>query len=227
VIGRRVLLLTAVVVLAMGGTPARAAPADVATTRTYIQTNYALVRYAAMRLGTARSLLDGVLNRARTDCPSAAAGSPQNPESTMVSYEIIGAMVLAAYHAAQPEITAYIRVAARSHWSSRTLTSSVHAYAGKLTTLSTLAAPNLCADIRAWAANGYKSLPASMVRFDQRFVPAWVALGEVPAQLASYERPDERGALQRTSQFEERLTNFEAEAVETYAMLMNALAVNP
>jgi hypothetical protein len=227
VIGRRALLLTAVVVLAIGATPALAAPADVATTRTYIQANYALVRYAAMRLATARSLLDGVLKRARTDCPSAAAGSPQNPQSTMVSYEIIGAMVLAAYHAAQPQITAYIRVAARSHWSSRTLSGSIHAYAGKLTTLSTLAAPDLCTDIRAWAASGYTSLPASTVRFDQRFVPAWVALGEVPAQLASSERPDERGTLRRNSQFEEELTNFEAQAVETYAMLMNTLAVNP
>jgi hypothetical protein len=226
VISRRFLPLTAVVVLA-GGTPALAAPADVATTRTYIQANYALVHYAAMRLGTARSLLNGVLNRARADCPSAAAGSPQNPESTMVSYEVIGAMVLAAYHAAQPQIAAYIRVAARSHWSSRTLTSSIHAYAAKLTTLSTLVAPNLCADIRTWSTSGYKSLPASTVRFDQRFVPAWVALGEVPAQLASYERPDERGTLQRSSQFEEKLTNFEAEAVETYGALMNALAVNP
>lgn len=226
-ISRRVLLLTTVVVLAMGGAPALAAPADVATTRTYVQANYALVHYAAMRLGTARSLLDGVLSKARTDCPSAAAGSPQNPESTMVSYEIIGAMVLAAYHAAQPQLNAYIHVAARSHWSSRTLTSSVHAYAGKLTTLSTLAAPNLCADIRAWSTSGYKALPASTVRFDQRFVPAWVALGEVPGQLASYERPDERGTLQRSRQAEETLSNFEAEAVETYTALMNTLAVNP
>jgi hypothetical protein len=212
-ISRRVLLLTTVVVLAMGGAPALAAPADVATTRTYLQANYALVHYAAIRLGTARSRLDGVLSKARTDCPNAAAGSPQNPESTMVSYEIIGAMVLAAYHAAQPQISAYIRVAARSRWSSGTLTSSVHAYAGKLTTLSTLAAPNLCADIRAWSTSGYKALPASTVRFDQRFVPAWVALGEVPGQLASFERPDERGTLQRSRQAEERLSNFEAEAV--------------
>src|SRR5260370_28278438 len=99
----------------MRATPVLAAPADVATTRTYIQANYALVRYAAMRLGTARSLLDGVLKRARADCPRAAAGSPQNPQSTMVSYEIIGAIVLAAYHAAPPQITSYIRVPTRSH----------------------------------------------------------------------------------------------------------------
>jgi hypothetical protein len=145
----------------------------------------------------------------------------------MVSNEIIGAMVLAAYHAAQPEIAAYIRVAAHSRWTSRALNSSIHGYAGKLTTLSTLAAPNLCADIRAWAASGYKALPATTVRFDQRFVPAWVALGELPARLASYERPDERGTLQRSGQLEEKLTNFEAQAVETYGALMNTLGVSP
>jgi hypothetical protein len=227
VLSRRVLFLTTVVVLAIGGTPALGAPADVATTRTYIQSNYSLVHYAAMRLGTARSAIDGVLSRARTDCPSAAAGSPQDSESTMVSYEIIGAMVLAAYHDARPQISSYIRVAARSRWSGRGLTSSIHSYAAKLTTLSTLAAPNLCADIRAWAAGGYKALPASTLRFDQRFVPAWVALGELPAQLASYERPDERGTLQLSSQLEEKLTNFEAEAVDSYSLLMKALAVWP
>jgi hypothetical protein len=227
VISRRVLLLTTVVLLVSGGGPALAAPADVTATRTYIQANYALVHYAAMRLGTARTLLDGVLSGARADCPSAAAGSPQNAQSTMLSYEIIGAMVLAAYHAAQPQITTYIHVAARSHWSSRALTSSIHAYGAKLTTLTALAPPHLCADIRAWATSGYTALPANTVRFDQRFVPAWVALGELPAQLASYERPDERGVLERGTQFEEKLTNFEAEAVETYGMLMNALAVLP
>jgi hypothetical protein len=145
----------------------------------------------------------------------------------MVSYEIIGAMVLAAYHAAMPQINAFVRVAARSQWSNRGLTGAIHAYAGKLRTLSRLAPPQLCADIRAWAASGYKALPASTVQFDQRFVPAWVSLGELPAQLGAFERSDERGTLQRTSQLEEKLSNFEAEAVETYTRLMNTLGVFP
>jgi hypothetical protein len=227
VISRRILFLTTVVVLATGSSPALAAPGDVATTRTYIQANYSLVHYAAMRLATARSALDRVLSSARTSCPSAAAGSPQDSESTMVSNEIIGAIVLAAYHAARPQISSYIRVAARSRWSSPALSRSIHAYAAKLTTLSTLATPNLCADIGAWAAGGYTALPASTLRFDQRFVPAWVALGELPGQLASSERPDERGTLQLTGQLEEKLTNFEAEAVDTYSAVMKTLAVWP
>jgi hypothetical protein len=224
---RGVAVVTTALVLTTGAPAAIASSADISATRGYVQANYALVQYAAARLGTARGLLDGVFNRARSECPNAAAGSPQNPESTMVSYEIIGAMVLAAYHAAMPQINAFVRVAARSQWSNRALTRGIHAYAGKLRTLSRLAPPQLCADIHAWAASGYKALPASTVQFDQRFVPAWVSLGELPAQLGAFERSDERGTLQRTSQLEEKLSNFEAEAVETYTRLMNTLGVFP
>jgi hypothetical protein len=224
---RGIAALTTALIVAVAPSSAAAGPADVSVTRTYVQANYSLVQYAAARFGTARSLLLGVLDKASAECPSAASGSPQNPESTMVSYEIIGAMVLAAYHPAMPAINAYIRVASHSQWSNHALTAAVHAYASNLRTLSGLSAPKLCADIRSWAASGYKTLPASTVRFDQRFVPAWVTLGQLPSQLRAYERPDERGELQRTGSLEERISMFEAEAAETYSRLMFALSVFP
>lgn len=224
---RGVAVLTAALVIATGQSTALASSADISTTRSYVQANYALVNYAAARLGTARAQLDGLAGKVRTDCPAIAVGSPQNAESTMVSYEIIGAMVLAAYHPAIAQINAFVRVAARSQWSNRALTGSIHAYAAQLRTLSALRAPALCADVRAWIASGYKALPASTVGFDQRFVPAWVALGQLPAQLAAYERSDERGTLQRSGQLEAKLSNFEAEAVDTYTILMNGLGVFP
>jgi hypothetical protein len=216
-----------VLVLTAGAAPALAASSDDSSTRSYIQANYSLVQYAAVRLGTAEALLQGVLNKVRADCPAAAGGSPQNPESTMLSYEIIGAMVIATYHAALPEITAFIRVAARSQWSNRALTRTVRSYAANLRTLSRLAPPDLCRDIRAWTASGYKTLSPRTVEFDRLFIPAWVAIGLLPPQLRPFERSDERGLLQRSGQLEEKLGNFEAEAVETYAKLMNALGVLP
>jgi hypothetical protein len=227
VTGGRVSLLATFLLLTLGQAPALAGPADVASTRSYARANLALVQYAAARLPTAEALLQGVLNRARADCPLAAEGSPQNAESTMVSNEIIGAMVLAAYHAALPEITSFVRVAARLQWSNPSLTRSVHAYAGKLRTLSVLRAPDLCRDIRAWAASGYRTLPAATLSFNRAFVPAWVAIGEVPAQLARYESADVRGTVRRSSKLEGKLADFEAQAVNTYAKLMNALGVLP
>lgn len=226
-IGGRLLLLTIVLVLAAGEAPALAAPADVAATRAYIQANYALVQSAGSRLASARAAYRGVLHRVRGACPGAAANSPQNPDSTQLSYEVIGAMVTAAIHTNLPAISAFVREAAGSRWSNRRLTSTVHAYATQVRTMATLGPPDLCGDVKAWVASGFQTLSPRTVSFDQRFVPAWVALGELPSGLAAYERPDERAVLQRTSQLEMKLSNFEAEAVESYAELMNALGVLP
>ena len=94
---RRALLLTALI-LAVSQAQALASPADVSTSRTYIQANYALVQFSATRLGTAQTLLEGVLYKVKSLCPDAGAQSPQDPESTQMSNEVIGAMVIAAIH---------------------------------------------------------------------------------------------------------------------------------
>ena len=220
-------LLAVLLALALGQTPALASPANVSTTRSYIQANYALVQFSATRLGTAQTLLEGVLYKVKALCPDAGAQSPQDPESTQMSNEVIGAMVIAAIHPAQPEIDTFLRVAERSQWSSRALTRAIHEYARKLKTMSKLAAPNLCGDVTAWAASGFKTLPASTVRFDQQFVPNWVALGELPASLRPYEQSDEAATVDRSHTLEMRITNFEAGAVETWGEIMNALNLYP
>jgi hypothetical protein len=227
VIPGRLLLFTTAIALTAGQAPALASQSDVAATRTYVQANYALVQTADSRLSGARAAYRDVLRRARASCPDAAANSPQNAQSTQLSNEIIGAMVTAAIDTNLPAINSYLRVAEHSRWSNRRLTSTVHAYAAQVRTMATLAAPDLCGDIKAWVASGFQTLSPRTVTFDQRFMPSWVALGELPTALAAYERPDERAVLQRSNQLEIKLSNFEAEAVETYAELMNALGVLP
>jgi hypothetical protein len=213
---------------ALGPARALAGPADVAATRAYIQANYALVRAAGSRLAISEAApLSVVLPKVRRGCPKAAAESPQNEDSTQLSNEVIGAMVIAAIHPDLREVAAFIRVAASLSWSNRRLTGIVHSYAAKLRTLSMLAPPDLCGDVKAWVSGGYRALPPSTVRFDARFVPAWVALGELPGLLKPYERPDEQGALRRSKQIEVELTDGEARAVESWGKIMNSLALNP
>jgi hypothetical protein len=214
--------------LATGAASALAQPADVTSTRTYIQANYALVRAAGSHLASSEAApLSVVLREVRRECPNAAAGSPQNEDSTQLSDEVIGAMVIAAIRPDLRDVAAFVRVAGGLRWSSRALTRAIHSYATKLRTLSRLAPPNLCGDVRAWVAGGYRTLAPSTVRFDQRFLPAWVALGELPSLLKPYERPDERGALRRSDQIEVELTDGEARAVESWGKIMDALALNP
>jgi hypothetical protein len=58
-------------------------------------------------------------------------------------------------------------------------------------------------------------------------MPAWVALGYVPAQLARYESAQARALARRADALEEDLTEGEARAVEHWGDIMNALVLNP
>lgn len=223
----RALLIACVLALAAGPAPALGAQSDVTATRSYIRANYALVHSASSVLGRARVAYRDVLHRARAECAGAAAGSPQTPQSTQLSYEIIGAMVTAAVQTNVPAATAYVRAVEHLRWSNSGLTRTVHTYAASVKTIATLAHPDLCGDIKAWVASGYRTLSPHTVSFDARFEPAWVAIGNLPSGLARYERPDERTLLSRSAQLESRLSDFESEAVETYGELMNALGVLP
>jgi hypothetical protein len=203
------------------------AGSNVAATQSYVQADYALVQVADSHLATSEAAPLHVLAQVRRECPLAGANSPQDPESTQMSDEVIGAMVISA---AQPDLLAiktFIRAVAGLSWSGRGLTGALRAYAGKLNTLLSLRAPDLCGDVKAWAASGFQTLPASTVAFVGKFMPAWVALGYVPAQLARYESAQARALARRADALEEDLTEGEARAVEHWGDIMNALVLNP
>jgi hypothetical protein len=196
---------------------------DTAATQAYIDANFALVHAAAGNIRRSEAALEAVVAQVRGACPNAAASSPQDHDSEQLSDEVVGAIVVAG---TQPNITAikaFIRAAAGLRWSSRALTSTVRAYTHKLQTLSALAPPNLCADVRSWAASGYQTLPAGTVRFDALYTPVWVALGELPAALRSFEGPQDRGLVRTINQLENEITEFEARAVERYGEILDAL----
>lgn len=223
------LLIATVLAAAIGPASALAGSGDAVRTQSYVQANYTLVQSASAHRGTAARALKALERRIGGECAMAAAASPQNPDSTQLSNELIGAMVLSAYRTDVSAGTNFINAVNGLRWSNHRLTNAIQSYVGKLKVLSTLAIPNVCADVRAWVAGDYRTLPASTVRFDQQFMPNWVAVGELPAQLlAPSERPDQQAVLRRTSQFEAQLTEFEAEdGVETWSRIMNTLVLQP
>lgn len=200
-----------------------ASAGDAAATQAYIRANYALVHAAAGNIHRSEAGVAGVLAQVRSECPKAAMGSPQDHDSEQLSDEMVGAIVVAGVHPNLAAIQGFIRAAGSLRWSNSRLTSAVHAYVGKAKALSALAPPHLCADIQAWAASGYQTLPASTVRFDAQYTPVWVALGELPATMRSFEGPQERGLLRASSQLENEITEYEARAVNTYAEILDAL----
>ena len=220
-------LLATLIALALPSPAALAAGGDAASTRAYLRANYSLVQAAVSRTRPIEAALHGVLTRVRNECPNAAGGSPQDPESTQLSNEVIGALVTAAVALDPGAGRRFAGEAGHVSWSDHALTAAVRSYARKVATVVALAPPNLCADVRSWAATGFRTLPASTAAFAPRFMEAWVAPGELPPALARYETPEDRQLAKRTRRMEERFSELEAKEVETWGDIMNALDLWP
>jgi hypothetical protein len=203
------------------------ARSNVASTQAYVQADYALVRVARSHLASSEAAPLQILAQVRRECPGAGAGSPQNPESTQMSDEVIGAMVIGAAKPDLQAIRTFVGAVGGLSWSNRALTATVRAYTTHLKTVLSLPAPNLCGDVKAWAADGFHSLPASTVSFDAKFMPAWVAVGRLPPQLSVYESGSVKALAGRSAPLEQQLNEGEARAVEHWGDIMDTLELWP
>jgi hypothetical protein len=219
--------LSALAALAIGPSSALASSSDAATTQAYLQANYAFMRYFTAHIPAAKAEIAGVLAQVRHECPRAAAESPENVDSEQLSNEVIGAMVTTVTQRNLTPILSFNRTVASLSWSNGALDRTVKRYVGDGKVLTSLSIPNVCADVKAWVASDYKTLPASTVRFDGLFMPAWVAPGDQPHALAAYETPQDRALAKRTTRLEEKWTEFEAEEVEAWGHIMDTLVLQP
>jgi hypothetical protein len=204
-----------------------AASSDTAATQAYVQAGYQALRVGIAHLATSKAAPLHVLANVQRECPRVGAQSPEDAESTQMSNDVIGAIVLSAYAPDTQAIKTFIHAVAGLSWSSPELTHEIRAYASDWKTLVSLPIPNLCSDVKAWGANGFGALPANISAFVGKFMPAWVAPGYMPAQLRRYESPATRALAARCSHFEEQITEVEVHAVAQYGEIMNALAVWP
>lgn len=213
--------------LALAPATALGASGDVAATQAYVQAGYAALRVAVSHLAASEAGPLRVLAQVQRECPLAGEQSPQDAESTQMSDEVIGAMVVSAIAPDLQAIRTFVHAVAGLSWSSAALTRSIRAYTSDWRTLSSLPAPSLCGEVRAWGARGFHALPASTVAFVARFMPAWVAVGYLPAQLTRYESSATRALAARSNRLEEQITELETREVERYNEIMNALAIWP
>lgn len=201
-----------------GGSP------NAAATRIYINANYALVSTARTNLAAAKAAIDSLASQVAGECPLVAADAPQNHDAEQLSNEVVGALEIAAYQADKESMVAFAHTIRGLHWSNRKLTRMVHAYATKLEGFPTLTPPTICADVGAWAASGYRTLPATTVAFDHGFETFDIEAEEVTLHLLRpYESATEASLLRRTKQLEAPLAEFEAEAVNDYSEILDAL----
>jgi hypothetical protein len=212
--------------LAGGGNHTKAE--NIATTKTYIQAAYTLAHTARINMQTGEAAIASLQQALSAECPMAAAASPENEAASALSNEVIGAMSVVFIRADVQVVDSFSETVAHLHWSNPKLTRKVRAYAAKFKVLAALEMPDVCADVHAWAASGYRTLPASTTQFDERYSANNVGIGEVPKRLlAPYEDSHEREVLALTMQFESELVDAEARAVAQWSKILNALELQP
>jgi len=206
---------------------ALAASGNAGATQAYVQADLRLVSSAAGHIPGDGSIISGVLAQVRRECPRAAANSPQNSESTELSNEVIGTMVISAIHPDLGAIRQFLGTVSHLHWSSGAAGRAVRSYAAQLKAMAGLSVPRLCSDVRGWASSGFRSLTSGTASFDKVFVPSWVAVGSIPVALRSFENAGTRSLARQAAKRESQLADFEAREVETWGTIMNVLELNP
>ncbi len=220
------LALTPAVALARSHHVARAhsGSPNSAATRAYVKANYTLISTARANLAAARTAISSLGRTVAGECPLVAAEAPQNHESGQLSNEVVGALEVAAYQPDKDSMVAFAHTIRGLHWSNHKLTQMVDTYATKLAGFATLAAPDICADVKAWVATDYRTLPATTVSFNKGFYAYDLETEEVSLRLLRpYESATDASLVRQTQRLEEPLGEFEAEAVSDYSEILDSL----
>jgi hypothetical protein len=215
--------------LALTAAPAGAlgSSGDVAATRAYARANYALVRAARANLAVGQAAIKGLARQLASECPLVAAESPQDHDSEQLSNEVAGALTVAAYHPDAGAAVAFAHAVQGLHWSDPRLTHVVRTYAARLVALTALAMPNVCADVKAWVASNYQTLPPSSLEFDKLYYADDIEAEEVPMRLlARYGSASTASLLHRAKRLEAPLAEAEADAVADYTHILDALKLS-
>jgi len=248
-------LLAASAVVAMA-LPARVAatPADTTTTHAYLLAEYALaqafLRDAPVSLAHTTALLESLGN----ECHGVLAGEPSEEgpqfqegaptprargerqrserQRDTINQELSRALEVAGDQPDLAAVEAYGAQTTALSWSDPRVAPLVGRYAGYLKERATLPAPNVCADMKAWAASGYHVLSPASRTFEaaeaarlESLAPPAPSLSSLRSLLKRYEGPAERALARRTDALLVRYAEEDARSLKQDLRLQRALGV--
>jgi hypothetical protein len=221
-------LTISAVALAVSLTPASAGATqrDVASTHAYIVAAHTALHAVVSKWSTIEAAVRKLDRRFKAECPSVGAGSPQNEEEQKLSSEVAGALWATGYHTDAPIVRAFVKAVGPLRWSNPAVTRSAHRLVEGLREMTRLPIPDLCGDVRAWAAGGFKAVPAGVEQYDRR-VEA-IEIKEIPHRLlAPYVQPADRSLVAQTERLNTRFEELEfMRGQDDWNALLEVLALN-
>jgi hypothetical protein len=197
-----------VLTLAVAPSPALGSPSDVAATHKAIVAGYSLARAAVATINIAQSRVESYNRKLAVECPGVGSGAPENEASQPMGHEVAVALWSIAYGSAAGPIQKFAKAVSRLRWTSARINHNVRSFTANLTALATIPLPDLCADVRAWVASGFSTVPQRIVELDRR-VEA-LELPEIQwALVAPYIRGGDKGLVASIKRAERKIAETE------------------
>jgi len=166
--------------------PASAAGTDGADTHALIGAAYALAKASHAGIPVVQAKIERLNLELAAECPDAGAGTLENEASEPMTYEVAVALWSVEFDTLAGPIKRFVSSVKPLRLPSARFDRVLRSYASNLLGLATIPRPDLCADIRSWAASGFRTVPANVLALDQRV--GSLELPELPWNLlARYE----------------------------------------
>jgi hypothetical protein len=204
---RRTALACACLAPLLAATPALARPDNASATQRYLAAYATRERAVIAALPAANMAAVALSGRVAGECPGVAAGAPLHtaPAET-AGEEILGAVVVTIAVGLEHANARFARTVSALRWSNASLARLVRAFTAEETALAALATPDLCADLRSWAASRFvtvatgtsqfvSALQATESRSKSSVKPAEGPEYAVLRLLRAYESASDRGIL--------------------------------
>ncbi len=188
---------------------------DAAATQAYVRARYTLAQVVTKNLALSRRAVKDYVNQVVGECPNVLADAPGGEQSIHFFQEDIYVLGNAFGRPDTSVIQAYVRAIRGLHWTSPKLNRIVHGEHLRDKAEVRVGTPNLCADLKAWAASGYRTLPKSTKRLVRKIEagpekPGTKALWRL---LAPYESPSVKRLVRRTKHLDAKGTDAELEVL--------------
>jgi hypothetical protein len=218
--------LAAILTLGLAPTGATAAPRDVASTHAYLVAAYSALHATVTKWSSVEANIRKLDRKFHAECSQAGIGSPQSDEEQKLSAEVAGALWATGYHTNAKIVKAFVRAVSPLRWSNPAITGSAHRYTNALSEMVALPIPDLCGDVRLWAAGGFKAVPTSTTQY-ARHVES-IEVKEVPRRLLEpYVQPSDKGLVTRVLRLANRYAELEfTNGQDDWNTLLEVLALN-
>lgn len=225
--------------------------ADRAITHAYLQAAYAYERAMAANAVAGQAAVQRFASRLGRECGGVMARAPKDEESGSSIFsarrlgesrlhdeqrsdleEELGTAVRMTF--AGPSRQAADKYAATVdslRWSDARLTRAVHEYAARLRETLDRPVPPVCANMKAWVASGYKTLPASTKALSQREARQASAsrprtpVASVSSALTRYEGPREKALVAQSRELANRQDSENKSGERIYERLVKTLGL--